>query len=175
MLNRWLNGKMRVSGRRKTVYKIWSQSWEASVCRFLLQWHVPNACQLGGSDPEKFTTQKTFGSDLHLYEIVSVFIQIQLCEENTFSSLTVAGWLEEGSLQRFTSVLFLCWLALGGSQLAAKVLRCCIQQPVGIHQAQVSHVAAGRVQQLIEDHVRWLGLEKDGGGVDGHRLVCVQG
>lgn len=82
--------------------------------------------------------------------------------------------LRKVSFLSFTSVLFLYWLALGGSQLAAKVVWCCIQQPVGIHQTQVPHVAAGGVQQLIEDHVCWLGLEKDGGGVDGHRLVGVQ-
>lgn len=75
----------------------------------------------------------------------------------------------------FISVLYLSELALGGAQLAAKVLRRCVQQPVGIHQTQVSHVAAGGVQQLIEDDVRRLGLEKDGGRVDGHRLVGVQG
>ncbi len=82
--------------------------------------------------------------------------------------------LRKASLQRFTSVPFLRWLALGGSEFAAKVLWCCVQQPVGIHQTQVSHVAAGGVQQLIEDHICWLGLEKDGGGVDGHGLVGVQ-
>lgn len=65
-------------------------------------------------------------------------------------------------------------LAFGGSQLAAKVFRCRFQQPVGIHQTQVPHVAAGGVQQLVEDHVCWLGLEEDGGGVDGHGLVGVQ-
>lgn len=30
------------------------------------------------------------------------------------------------------------------------------------------------MQQLIEDHVRRLGLEEDGGGVDGDGLVGVQ-
>lgn len=65
-------------------------------------------------------------------------------------------------------------LLVSGSQFAAKVFWCCIQQPVGIHQTQVSHVAAGGVQQLVEDHVCWLGLEKDRGRVDGHRLVGVQ-
>lgn len=60
-------------------------------------------------------------------------------------------------------------------QLTAKVLWSCIQQPVSVHQAQVSHVAAGCVQQLIEHHVRRLGLEEDRGRVDGHRLVRVQG
>lgn len=69
----------------------------------------------------------------------------------------------------------LCLLALGGSQFAAKVFRRRFQQPVGVHQAQVPHVAAGRVQQLVEDHVRRLGLKEDGGRVDGDRLVGVQG
>lgn len=69
--------------------------------------------------------------------------------------------------------LFLCWLALVEVELAAKVLGRCIQQPVGVDQTEVSHVAAGGVQQLVEDHVRWLGLEKDGGRVDGHGLVGV--
>lgn len=68
-----------------------------------------------------------------------------------------------------------CLLALGGSQFAAKVFRRRFQQPVGVHQTQVPHVAARRVQQLVEDHVRRLGLEEDGGRVDGDGLVGVQG
>jgi len=75
----------------------------------------------------------------------------------------------------FTPVASLHWLAPGGVELAAKVLRRRIHQPVGVHQAQVPHVAAGRVQQLVEDHVGRLGLEQDGGRVDGHGLVGVQG
>lgn len=75
---------------------------------------------------------------------------------------------------RLTGVLFLCWLALRRVKFTAKVVWRCIQQPVSIDQTQVSHVAAGRVQQLVEHHVCWLGLEKDRGGVDGHRLVGVQ-
>lgn len=71
-------------------------------------------------------------------------------------------------------VLCVCLLALGDVEFAAKVLWSCIEQPVSIHQTEVSHVAAGGVQQLVEDHVRWLGLEQDRGGVDGHRLMCVQ-
>lgn len=70
-------------------------------------------------------------------------------------------------------VLLRCLLALVEVELAAKVLWCCIQQPVGVYQAEVSHVAAGGVQQLVEDYVCWLGLEKDGGRVDGYRLVGV--
>lgn len=66
-------------------------------------------------------------------------------------------------------------LALGGPQLAAKVLRGGLQQPVGVHQTQVPHVAAGRVQQLVEHHVGRLTLEEHGGRVDGHGLVAVQG
>lgn len=69
----------------------------------------------------------------------------------------------------------LCLLALGVSQFAAKVFGRRFQQPVGVHQAQVPHVAAGRVQQLVEDHVRRLGLKEDGGRVDGDGLVGVQG
>lgn len=65
-------------------------------------------------------------------------------------------------------------LAPGDVQLAAKVVWGCFQQPVCVHQTQVSHVAARRVQQLVEDHVRWLGLEEDGGRVDGDGLVGVQ-
>lgn len=91
-----------------------------------------------------------------------------------FPVLLSLGDLRKVSLQRFTSVLFLYWLALGGVQFAAKVLWRCVQQPVGVHQTQVSHVAAGGVQQLVEDYVCWLALEKDGGGVDGHGLVGVQ-
>lgn len=48
------------------------------------------------------------------------------------------------------------------------------QQPVCIHQTQTLHVAAGRVQQLVEDHVGRLTLEEDGRRVDGHGLVGVQ-
>ncbi len=92
-----------------------------------------------------------------------------------FPVLLSLGELGEVSLQRVALVPFLSRLTLGGSQFAAKVLGCCVQQPVGIHQTQVSHVAAGGVQQLVEDHVRWLGLEKDGGRVDGNGLVGVQG
>lgn len=69
--------------------------------------------------------------------------------------------------------MFLRWLALVEVELAAKVLGRRVQQPVGIHQTEVSHVAAGGVQQLVEDDVRWLGLEKDGGRVDGDGLVGV--
>lgn len=69
----------------------------------------------------------------------------------------------------------LIWqLAFGGSQFAAKILWRCVQQPLGIHQTQVSHVAAGGVQKLVEDDVRRLGLEQDGGGMNRHRLVGVQ-
>lgn len=65
-------------------------------------------------------------------------------------------------------------LAPGAVDLAAKVVWCCIQQPVWVHQTQVSHVTAGRVQQLVEHHVCWLGLEEDGGWVDGDWLLGVQ-
>ena len=78
------------------------------------------------------------------------------------------------SSQRSTLVSVSLSLALGRSEFAAKVLRRRLEQPVGVHQTQVSHVAAGRVQQLVEDHICWLGLEKDGGGVDGNGLVWVQ-
>lgn len=123
--------------------------------------------QLGGSDPEKvYQAERKFCSDF-----TSVCIQIQLCEENTCSSFTVAVWFEA---EVFLQFRFLRWLALGWSEFAAEVLRRRVQQPVGVHQTQVPHVAAGGVQQLVEDDVRWLGLEKDGGRVDGHRLVGVQ-
>lgn len=145
----------------------WSQSREASVCRFLLQWHMPNACQLGGSEIQRCLILFWF---LLVWNQEVSLSKIQLGEEFP----VLLWWFEEGSVLSFTSVLFLYWLALSGSQFAAKVLWCCIQQPVGIHQTQVSHVAAGGVQQLIEDHVCWLGLEKDRGRVDGHRLVGVQ-
>lgn len=80
-------------------------------------------------------------------------------------------------LGRFGSaaVLTAHWLALGGAKLPTKVLGCSVHQPISIHQAQVPHVAAGGVQELIEDHVGRLGLEEHRGGVDGYRLVGVQG
>lgn len=65
-------------------------------------------------------------------------------------------------------------LAFAQEQFVAKVLGCRGQQPVCIHQTQTPHVAAGRVQQLIEDHVGRLTLEEDGRRVDGHGLVGVQ-
>lgn len=78
-------------------------------------------------------------------------------------------------VERMGSCGSLWWLALGGAQLAAEVLGRRLLQPLGVHQAQVAHVAARGVQQLVEHHVGWLGLEEDGGRVDAHGLVCVQG
>lgn len=66
-------------------------------------------------------------------------------------------------------------LAFGDVQFVAEVLGCRVHEPVSVDQAQTPHVAAGRVQQLVEDHVGRLTLEEDGRGVDGHGLVGVHG
>lgn len=55
----------------------------------------------------------------------------------------------------------------------AEVLGCGVHEPVSVDQAQPPHVAAGRVQQLVEDHAGRLTLEEDRRGVDGHGLVGV--
>lgn len=103
---------------------------------------------------------------------MSVSFNSILCDEKTFSSFIPTGRFKEGTA--LTPDPSLHWLALAGVEFAAKVLRRCIQEPVGVHQAQIPHVAAGRVQQLVEDHVRRLGLEQDGGWVDSHGLTGVQ-
>lgn len=74
----------------------------------------------------------------------------------------------------FVSAVSVCQHRLGEVKFASKVLWCCIQQPVSIHQTQVSHVAAGCVQQFIEDHIGRLCLEEDGGRVDSYRLMGIQ-
>lgn len=65
-------------------------------------------------------------------------------------------------------------LTLCCAQLAAEILRRGFMQPISIYQAQIPHVAACRVQELVEDHVGRFGLEQDGGGMDGHSLMGVQ-
>ena len=65
-------------------------------------------------------------------------------------------------------------LTLGVAQLAAEVLWRGVHQPLGVHEAEVPHVAARGVQQLVEHHVGRLGLEQHGGRVDGHALAGVQ-
>lgn len=147
----------------KVVRPQYADSCCSDTCQMLVNWEVVKS-------REVYYTENS--SDLHLYEINKCLFSFE--KRIHFPVLLSLVDLRKESLQRFTSVLFLCWLALGGSEFAAKVLWRCVQQPVGVHQTQVSHVAAGGVQQLIEDHVRWLGLEKDGGGVDGHGLVGVQ-
>lgn len=65
-------------------------------------------------------------------------------------------------------------LTLCGAKLPAEILWRGFLQPIGIHQAQIPHVTAGRVQELIKHHVCWFGLEQDGGRMDRHGLLCVQ-
>lgn len=85
----------------------------------------------------------------------NVFIQIQPGEEFFPVLLILGSWPSwDLPLSSFSG-----WLALGGSQFAAKVLWRCIQQPISIHQTQVSHIVAGGVQKLVEDYIGWLGLE----------------
>lgn len=62
---------------------------------------------------------------------------------------------------------------LGCSELPTEVLGGCIVQPVGIHHTQVPHVALIGVQEFIVRDTGWLAMEKDRGGVDGHRLMGV--
>lgn len=133
----------------------------SDTCQMLVNWEVVIQ--------RSFTAQEMFCSDLYWYEVSSSKFRGYIFQ--FYSHWVIWG---EVSSQRSTSVSVSPSLALGRSEFAAKVLRRRLEQPVGVHQTQVSHVAAGRVQQLVEHHVCWLGLEKDGGGVDGHGLVCVQ-
>lgn len=47
-------------------------------------------------------------------------------------------------------------------------------QPLGIHHAQVAHVALVGAQQPVVHHAGRLAVEQHGGGVDGHPLVRAQ-
>lgn len=62
----------------------------------------------------------------------------------------------------------------GCSQLPPEVLGGSLIQPLGVHHAEVSHVALVGVEQLSVHDAGWLAVEEDGRGVDGHWLVGVR-
>lgn len=63
----------------------------------------------------------------------------------------------------------------GGPQLPPEEVGGSLVQPLGVHHAQVAHVALVGEEQLRVYDAGRLAVEEDGRGVDGHGLVGVRG
>ena len=63
----------------------------------------------------------------------------------------------------------------GSPQLLPEEVRGGLVQPLGVHNAQVTHVALVGEEQLREHDAGRLAVEEHGGGMDGHWLVGVCG